>query len=64
MLRLKNRRDIPLEDVTDKILNRMEELEASNDGLHFTTLMNQGIYIDLVVNSVMENMITAEFWQS
>ena len=44
-------------DVTDKILNRMEELEASNDGLHFTTLMNQGIYIDLVVNSVMENMI-------
>lgn len=44
-------------DVTDKILKRMENLEKEEEGLHFTTLMNQGIYIDLVVNSVLENMI-------
>ncbi|WP_095175248.1 MULTISPECIES: efflux RND transporter permease subunit [Blautia] len=44
-------------DVADKILDRMEELEKGNDGLHFTTLMNQGIYIDMVVNSVLQNML-------
>lgn len=44
-------------DVTDKILDRMESLEKENEGLHFTTLMNQGIYIDMVVSSVLENMI-------
>lgn len=44
-------------DVADKILDRMEGLEKENDGLHFTTLMNQGIYIDMVVNSVLQNML-------
>lgn len=28
-------------EVADKILDRMDELEKGNDGLHFTTLMNQ-----------------------
>lgn len=44
-------------EVADKILDRMDELEKGNDGLHFTTLMNQGIYIDMVVNSVLQNML-------
>ena len=44
-------------DVADKILERMDELEKENNGLHFTTLMNQGIYIDMVVNSVLQNML-------
>ena len=44
-------------EVTDKILERMESLEQEEQGLHFTTLMDQGIYIDMVIKSVMQNMI-------
>lgn len=44
-------------EVTDKILDRMESLEQEEKGLHFTTLMDQGIYIDMVIQSVMRNMI-------
>lgn len=44
-------------EVTDKILERMANLEKDTEGLHFTTLMNQGIYIDLVIDSVLQNMI-------
>ena len=44
-------------EVTDKILDRMESLEQEEKGLHFTTLMDQGIYIDMVIQSVMQNMI-------
>lgn len=44
-------------EVTDKILDRMESLKQEEKGLHFTTLMDQGIYIDMVIQSVMQNMI-------
>lgn len=44
-------------DVTDIILERMADLEKENEGLHFTTLMDQGIYIDMVIQSVLQNMI-------
>ena len=44
-------------DVTDRILDRFDSLEKENDKLHLTVLMNQGIYIDLVVDSVVQNMI-------
>ena len=44
-------------EVTDKILDRMESLQQEEKGLHFTTLMDQGIYIDMVIQSVMQNMI-------
>ena len=30
---------------------------AENDGLHLTTIMDQGDYIKLIVNSVMSNLI-------
>ena len=36
---------------------RFESLEKENDKLHMTILMNQGVYIDTIVESVMENMI-------
>lgn len=44
-------------EVTDRILDRFESLMKANENLHLTTLMNQGIYIDLIVNSVVSNMI-------
>lgn len=44
-------------DVTDRILERIGEIEAEQERVHFSVLMDQGVYIDLVVDSVMNNMI-------
>lgn len=44
-------------DVTDRLLDKFDSLEKENDGLHTTVLMNQGVYIDMVVESVMQNMV-------
>ena len=44
-------------DVTKRNKTRFESLEKENDKLHMTILMNQGVYIDTIVESVMENMI-------
>ncbi|MCI8893245.1 MAG: MMPL family transporter [Lachnospiraceae bacterium] len=44
-------------DVTDRVLERVEKLAAEEEGLHITTLMDQGIYIDLIVDSVLQNIV-------
>lgn len=44
-------------DVCKDLENSMKKLENENEGLRFTTLMNQGIYIDLIINSVLENLL-------
>ena len=44
-------------EVAKSLTNRFSEIEISNEGTHFATLMDQGMYIDLVVNSVLKNLI-------
>lgn len=44
-------------DVTDRLLDKFGSLEKENTDLHLSVLMNQGIYIDMIVKSVVENMI-------
>lgn len=44
-------------DVCDNVLKRFERLESENEGLHFITLMNQGVYIDMIVDSVLQNLL-------
>ena len=44
-------------DVTDKLLDRFEDLEEENSDLNIAVLMNQGVYIDIVVKSVLQNML-------
>lgn len=44
-------------DVTDRVLDKFDALEAENENLNISVLMNQGVYIDLVVDSVVQNMI-------
>lgn len=44
-------------DVTDRVLDRFEELSQTEEGLHTTVLMDQGVYIDMIVDSVLQNMI-------
>lgn len=44
-------------EVTDRILEKFKSLEKEDSNLHLGVLMNQGVYIDMIVNSVMQNMI-------
>lgn len=44
-------------DVSDKILDKFEELKQENEGLILITLMDQGIYIDLVMDSIINNVL-------
>ncbi len=44
-------------DVSDKILDKFEKLMEENDDLMLITLMDQGIYIDLVMDSIINNIL-------
>lgn len=44
-------------NVCKTIENTMKKLAEENENLRFTTLMNQGIYIDIIINSVLENLL-------
>lgn len=45
-------------EVTDRLLARIDEIEEEQSNVHFSVLMNQGVYIDLVVDSVIHNMLS------
>lgn len=45
-------------DVSNRIKKKFASLENANEGVHIIRLMDQGIYIDMVVNSVIENMLS------
>ena len=44
-------------DVSDKILAKFDQLREENEGLMLITLMDQGIYIDLVMDSIINNIL-------
>lgn len=44
-------------DVSDKILDKFDKLMEENDDLMLITLMDQGIYIDLVMDSIINNIL-------
>ena len=44
-------------EVSKQIREKTEELSLEYDGLGFTNLMDQGMYIDMVVDSVLRNII-------
>ncbi|MBQ4546018.1 MAG: efflux RND transporter permease subunit [Oscillospiraceae bacterium] len=44
-------------EVSEAIIEKLGELEKKYDGLEFSTLMDQGDYIDIIISSVMENMV-------
>lgn len=45
-------------EVSDRIKEKFRELESGSDEIHIIELMDQGIYIDLVVDSVIDNMLS------
>lgn len=45
-------------DVSGRVLEKLEELEKDKElGVKSVTLMDQGVYIDLVVDSVLQNLL-------
>ena len=44
-------------NVTDTVLERFELLESQDENLRLGVMMDQGIFIDMIVSSVLENMI-------
>jgi len=44
-------------DVSDRILEKFEELQAEDENLTLITLMDQGIFIDLVMDSIINNVL-------
>lgn len=45
-------------EVSKRIKEKFAELEESDENINIIEMMDQGIYIDLVVDSVMENMLS------
>ena len=44
-------------EVSDRILDKFEQLKTENENLMLITLMDQGIYIDLVMDSIINNVL-------
>lgn len=44
-------------EVSKRINDYFEKTMEKEEGLHVTALMDQGIYIDMIVNSVLQNLI-------
>lgn len=44
-------------DVSDRVLEKLDTIEKENEGVKTVTLMDQGVYIDMIVDSVLENLL-------
>ncbi len=44
-------------DVTKRVYEKIDSMKRANEGLQVSVLMDQGIYIDMIVDSVLNNMI-------
>ena len=57
MLTMQKQSDYSTSEVAKGIRDKMEEISAKDPSIHFTPLLDQGIYIDIVINSVLDNII-------
>lgn len=44
-------------EVTDRVLERFEQIQKENTDIKVVILMNQGVYIDMVIGSVLQNLV-------
>lgn len=44
-------------DVTKRVYDKIDFLQKNNESLHVSVMMDQGIYIDMIVDSILNNMI-------
>ena len=57
MLTFQKQSNFSTAEVADRIRKKIQKLSSQHPGLNITTLMDQGVYIDIVVDSVLENVI-------
>ena len=57
MLSLQKQTGYSTGDVSDKLKDRFDKLMKENSDLHVITLMDQGIYIDMVMDSIIKNIL-------
>lgn len=57
MLSLQKQPDYSTADVTNAVLARMDTLEEENEGLSFHALMNQGDYVNIMIQTVLSNLV-------
>lgn len=57
VLTFQKQSNYPTTEVSKNINRKIEDLSMENSGLNFTALMDQGIYIDIIIDSVMKNLI-------
>jgi multidrug efflux pump subunit AcrB len=56
LLSLQKQSTASTSEVSAAIRETMKKLEAENTGLHMTALSDQGVYIDIVTGSVLQNL--------
>lgn len=57
MLSLQKQTGYSTGDVSDKLKDKFEKMMEKDSSLHIITLMDQGIYIDLVMDSIVRNIL-------
>ena len=57
ILSIAKQNEYSTKEVSDNIKEAFEEIEEADEDVSFTSLMDQGMYIDLVAGSVLENLM-------
>lgn len=57
ILSLAKQNEYSTKEVSDRLKDRFEKISEEDESVTFTTLMDQGMYIDLVSSSVLENLL-------
>lgn len=57
MLSIQKQTNYSTADVTERLHKKFDSIAKQNSGVHMSTLMDQGMYIDLVVDAVLNNLI-------
>ncbi len=57
ILSIAKQNEYSTKEVSDNIKEEFEDIEKADEKISFTTLMDQGMYIDLVAGSVLENLL-------
>ena len=57
ILSIAKQNEYSTKSVSDRLSDKFDDLHKQDDKVSFTKLMDQGMYIDLVVNSVLSNLV-------
>lgn len=57
ILSIAKQNEYSTKDVADRLIDKFDEISKTNEDISFTALMNQGMYIDFVTSSVLENLL-------